>query len=83
MTKLLIIRHGESLANGGGYFAGQLDIELSDRGLAQAELLADWIYNNYKVDKVYSSDLSRAYETALPVAKRFNLKVNKTFCYKD
>lgn len=78
MTKLLFIRHGESLANGKGFFAGQLDIELSNRGLAQAELVADWIFSNYKVDKVYSSDLSRAYNTAVPVAKRFNLSVIKS-----
>ena len=78
MTKLLFIRHGESLANGSGFFAGQLDIELSERGLSQAELVADWIKDNYKVDKVYASDLSRAYKTALPVAERFNLPVIKS-----
>ena len=51
MTRLLFIRHGESMANGKGFFAGQLDIELSKKGMAQAELLAEWICKNYSVDK--------------------------------
>ena len=78
MTIILFIRHGESMANDGGVFAGQLDIELSKRGISQAQLLADWIYKNYKVDKIYASDLSRAYNTAKPLAKLFNLEINAT-----
>ena len=31
-TKLLLIRHGESVANENAFFAGQLDVALSERG---------------------------------------------------
>ena len=29
MTTVILVRHGESVANGKGFFAGQLDIPLS------------------------------------------------------
>ena len=64
MTTLLLIRHGESEANRQNIFAGQIDPELQNRGVAQAELTAKYIVENYKVDKIYSSDLKRAYKTA-------------------
>lgn len=68
-TTLIFVRHGESEANGNGFFAGQLDIALSQRGLRQAELTARYIHENFKVDAVYASDLQRAYCTALPITK--------------
>ena len=77
-TTLIIVRHGESEANGNKIFAGHLDIPLSQRGLQQAELTARYIQENYNVDAVYASDLQRAYHTALPIAKAFDLEVVKT-----
>ena len=70
MTRVLLIRHGESAANGKGFFAGHLDVPLSDRGEKQAELTGAFIAENYSVEAVYSSDLSRAYRTAKPLANR-------------
>lgn len=43
----------------------------------QAKLTADFVVNNYQVDKVYSSDLDRAYETAKAVADLLGLEVSK------
>ncbi|MBQ8323480.1 MAG: histidine phosphatase family protein [Clostridia bacterium] len=68
-TTLILIRHGESSANGKGFFAGHLDIELSEKGEKQAALTARYVAENYKVDKIYSSDLKRAYATAKPLAQ--------------
>lgn len=70
MTRVLLIRHGESAANGKGFFAGHLDVPLSDRGEKQAELTGAFVAENYAVEAVYSSDLSRAYGTAQPLANR-------------
>ncbi len=78
MVKFLIIRHGESEANGAGFFAGHLDIELSQRGKTQAEATAKYIFENYSVDKIYSSDLKRAYDTAKPVSDITGLKIVST-----
>ena len=68
MTTLLILRHGESEANGSGFFAGQTDINLSEKGKRQAELTARYISENYSVDKIYSSDLKRAVDTVRPLS---------------
>ena len=66
--KLFLIRHGESEANRTKTYAGQSDPKLTDLGRAQAEAIRP-ILEKIPFDKVYSSDLSRAYDTqalALP-----------------
>lgn len=76
-TTLIFVRHGESEANGNGFFAGQSDIALSPRGLQQAELTAHFISKNFQVDAVYASDLQRAACTAIPIAKQCGKELNK------
>lgn len=68
MTRLLLVRHGESMANRQAIFSGYYDVELEENGRVQAEKTARYIVNNYQIDKVYASDLSRAYETGKAVA---------------
>lgn len=68
MTTLLLIRHGESLANREGFFAGQLDVPLEENGLLQARLTAEFIHSHYTVSKVYASDLRRAWDTGKAIA---------------
>ncbi len=68
MTTLLLIRHGESEANRQKIFAGHLDVPLQNTGLRQAQTTAQYIIKNYKVDKVYASDLKRAFDTGKCVA---------------
>ena len=69
MTKLLFVRHGESAANGKGFFAGHLNVPLSELGHKQASCTGKFISENYAVDAIYSSDLDRAYDTAKPLAQ--------------
>ena len=75
MTVFLLIRHGESEANREGFFAGQCDVALLDKGLKQAQATARFIAENYKADKLYSSDLKRALDTALAVKEQTGLPV--------
>ncbi len=75
MTKILLLRHGESVTNKGNKFCGQFDSELSAVGLRQAEEACEYIANNYKIDKIYSSDLTRAVQTVSPAAKRLNIEI--------
>ena len=75
MTTILLVRHGESVANRDEVFAGNYDAELMDHGLEQAKLTAGYIKDNYKVDKVYASDLKRAFKTAQCIADEFGLAV--------
>ena len=75
MTKLLIIRHGQSEANLQGVFVGHTNSPLSDLGKRQAEATAEYIVSNFHVDAVYSSDLERAVYTGKAVADRLGLTV--------
>ena len=75
MTTLLLIRHGESLANREGFFAGQCDVPLEEKGHLQARLTAEFIHSHYPVDRVYASDLCRAWDTGNAVAQPLGLEV--------
>lgn len=75
MTTFILVRHGQSEANKQGLFAGHSDFPLSDIGLLQAEKTAEYILNNYNIDRIYSSDLKRAFSTALPVSKMTGIEI--------
>ena len=75
MTTILLIRHGESEANRQNVFAGHFNPDLQHKGILQAELTAKYIAENYKVDKIYSSDLTRAYKTAKSLGDLLGLEV--------
>lgn len=75
-TTFLLIRHGESIANKESFLAGQMDVDLTERGLAQAARTADYIAKNFKADCLYSSDLIRAYQTAQSIGMTMNLPVH-------
>ena len=73
-TRIMIIRHGESLANAERIYLGHTDWDLSERGRAQAEAVAERLAGE-RIDAIYSSDLTRAYNTALPHARRRGMGV--------
>lgn len=62
-TGIYLVRHGETAWNAGGKFQGHSDIPLTERGREQARTLAARL-SSLKIDAFYSSDLSRARETA-------------------
>jgi len=63
MTRLILIRHGETDYSLERRYCGFADPSLNSNGLSQVQKLADSL-EGITVDKVYSSDLKRAYETA-------------------
>ena len=75
MTKLILVRHGETEWNVERRFQGQSDIALSEVGREQAKQLAER-FPLRQVDSVYSSDLSRARETAAQIAQKFGCEVH-------
>lgn len=77
VTKIILIRHGESLANAVGVYLGHTDWNLSPRGYEQAEVVGEYLKDE-KIDVIYSSDLIRAYNTAMPHARRHNLEIVKS-----
>ena len=71
-TTLIFVRHGQSLANIEKFFAGHVDVPLTETGLMQAEKMADFL-KAYPVGAIYTSDLIRCTETARPISAYFGL----------
>lgn len=83
MVKIFLLRHGHSTGNALDLVTGHYDCDLSDIGKKQAELVCDYIFDNIKVDAIYSSDLCRAVNTVLPVAKRLGMPVITEPAFKE
>ena len=80
MTRLILVRHGQTDWNKDGRIQGQLDIPLNAEGKSQTKTLIAGLANLKgikSIDALYSSELLRSYETASEIGKVFNLKVNK------
>src|SRR5207302_1580370 len=69
-VRLLLIRHAQSAGNAEGIIQGHADFPLSERGRMQAMLLAQRLGHAPAIDALYSSPLSRAYDTARAIAAR-------------
>ena len=67
MSLITLIRHGETTWNADRRVQGQLEAPLSELGQKQAAALAARLKDE-KYDALYSSDLSRAYDTAAQIA---------------
>jgi broad specificity phosphatase PhoE len=74
VTRLLLVRHGETDWNAEGRLQGHTDRPLSDYGRRQALQLADELESE-DFEAIYSSDLARARETAEIVGRRLELPV--------
>jgi len=76
MTRLVLVRHGETLANRDFRYIGVKDEPLSPLGQAQALQLAQALVV-FPLAVVYSSPLQRAYRTAIPIAQEQALEVQQ------
>ena len=74
MSRLLLVRHGDTELNSAERYWGRTDVKLSLAGIRQAECLRDRLATE-QIDIVYSSDLRRALLTAETIASRHNLQV--------
>ena len=76
MTKIILVRHGETVWNKDRRIhGGSMDIPLSEKGLIQAECLAKRL-DSEKLKAIYSSHQKRALETAEVIARHKKLKIN-------
>lgn len=75
MGKIYFVRHGESVANVECTFAGQReDSPLTELGKKQAKQSAlDFLNHNFQIDRIITSPLKRARETAEIIIKEANL----------
>jgi probable phosphoglycerate mutase len=74
-VRIILMRHGETVWHSENRFAGSSDIELTERGLLQAEALAKWA-RSAGLKAIYSSPLRRAIATAEPTAHALSLPLH-------
>ena len=63
MSELILLRHGQSQWNLENRFTGWVDVPLSARGEAEARAAGEKL-RGHKIDKLYTSVLKRAIDTA-------------------
>jgi alpha-ribazole phosphatase len=63
VTRLVLIRHGETDWNTEGRYQGHTDVPLNTRGREQAEAMAEAL-KDWPLQAIYTSDLKRARDTA-------------------
>lgn len=76
MTTIYLVRHGESVGNSIRSFLGHTDLPLTEKGHLQAEMTASYL-KNVGADVIYSSDLLRAYQTAIHTAEALGMTIVK------
>lgn len=73
--QIVVVRHGRTESNAIGRWQGQLDVPLDDEGRRQSETAAAVLVPTFTdVVKLVTSDLSRAVETARPLAAGWGLE---------
>ena len=77
MTRLYLMRHGETVDNAAQLMQGQTQGQLNDNGIRQAEQAGKELAT-YPFDAIISSDLKRSIDTARIVARHHGLPVVTT-----
>jgi len=73
-TRVYMVRHGATTLSAEDRFAGAVNVELSDEGKFQAQVLADRLADD-SIAAVYSSPLTRTIQTATILASPHNIPV--------
>jgi len=76
MTRLILVRHGQTDWSNINRIQGEVDIPLNSEGLRQAKSVASQT-SGEKIDAIFSSQLSRSYVTAEEIARHQKLKVRR------
>ena len=77
LVKITFIRHGETDENKAKRVQGRKDYPLNEHGIAQAKMVAKYlIKNDYNFDAIFSSPLSRAFDTARIINETMGLNLN-------
>jgi probable phosphomutase (TIGR03848 family) len=77
MSTFYFIRHGANDMLGKSIAGWQAGVHLNKEGREQAERLANYL-GSHPIQRIYSSPLERARETAQPLAKKLNLEIQNT-----
>ncbi|PWD49944.1 phosphoglycerate mutase [Serinibacter arcticus] len=73
LGRVVLVRHGESVANAAGMFTGVLDVPLSERGVEEARRAARLVgATGLRFDVAITSELERAWHTADVLARELS-----------
>jgi len=71
-TTILLVRHGQTNANAGGFYMGWSDEDLNELGYTQARRLSSRLAS-LPIASIFTSPLKRAYTTAMILAEPHKL----------
>lgn len=74
MTRIILVRHGQTDWNRTERFRGRIDVELNETGHRQAQAIAKRLCKE-PIAALYASPLKRAFQTAQPIAEACALEV--------
>lgn len=74
MTKILLVRHGQTAWNREERFRGQVDVPLDEVGLEQAKAVGQRIASDWQPSAIYASSLQRTLQTAAAIAHACKLR---------
>ncbi|MDC0473234.1 2,3-bisphosphoglycerate-dependent phosphoglycerate mutase [Pelagibacteraceae bacterium] len=76
MSKLILTRHGQSIWNAENRFTGWVDVDLSEKGILEAQKSGQLIKKlNISIDLSYTSFLKRAIKTLTTILQENNLEL--------
>ena len=76
MSKLILTRHGQSTWNAENRFTGWVDVDLSEKGVSEAQKSGNLIKHlKIKIDVSYTSFLKRAIKTLTTILKENDLEL--------
>jgi len=82
MTKIYIVRHGETQWNKEEVFRGRKDIPLNESGLRQANSVGQY-FSHISVNRIVSSPLERARQTAEAISNTTGTAVDTMAEFTD
>jgi len=75
MTRIVLVRHGQTAWNQEARFRGRADVPLDEVGVEQAEATGRYVAARWPIAAVYASPLGRTMQTAEAIARAQGLTV--------
>ena len=72
--KLIIVRHGQTIANSKKIIQGKIDGKLTEKGIEQAKEVGRHLREHHKIDMVFCSPLGRCVETLNNILEEYPIE---------
>lgn len=82
LLTILLLRHGQTDWNHTGRWQGHADVPLNETGHRQAEALCQRL-RSWPIDTIYTSDLQRCVQTAVPLATELGIEPIKKTLWRE